>query len=100
MNADFYTIAALFLLANIIAGMARIVRGPTAADRMLAVQLFGTQGVAMLLLLAHGLGDPALRNVALVFAILAALAMIAFVRRETSPRPARQPGSDAPSPES
>jgi multicomponent Na+:H+ antiporter subunit F len=87
---------ALFLLVNILAGMARIVRGPAAADRMLAVQLFGTQGVAILLLLAHGLGQPALRNVALVFAILAALAMVAFVRRNPTNIPARRPGNAAP----
>jgi multicomponent Na+:H+ antiporter subunit F len=86
---------ALFLLVNILAGMARIVRGPAAADRMLAVQLFGTQGVAILLLLAHGLGEPALRNVALVFAILAALAMVAFVRRAPTNLP-RRPGNAAP----
>jgi hypothetical protein len=32
-------------------------RGPTAADRMLAAQLFGTTAVAVLLLLAEGMGE-------------------------------------------
>jgi multicomponent Na+:H+ antiporter subunit F len=80
MKEAFYTAVALFLLLNIVAGLVRVSRGPGAADRMLAVQLFGTQGVAILLLLAEGYGEPALRNVALVFAVLAALAMIAFIR--------------------
>ncbi len=77
----FYLVLASFLALNIAAGLVRILRGPTAADRMLAAQLFGTTGVAMLLLLAEAQGAPALRDVALTFALLAALATVAFVRR-------------------
>ncbi|MCF6354616.1 MAG: monovalent cation/H+ antiporter complex subunit F [Candidatus Polarisedimenticolaceae bacterium] len=72
---------ALFLLLNLGAGMWRILRGPTAADRMLAAQLFGTTAVATLLLLAEATGNAALRDVALVFALLAAVTAVAFVRR-------------------
>lgn len=72
---------ALFLMLNVAAGLVRIVRGPTAADRMLAAQLFGTSGVAALLLLAEAQAMPALRDVALVFAALAVLATAAFVKR-------------------
>lgn len=71
----------LFLLLNLGAGLWRVVHGPTAADRMLAAQLFGTTAVAMLLLLAQVESRPALRDVALVFALLAAVAAVAFVRR-------------------
>ena len=72
---------ALFLMLNLGAGMWRVLRGPTAADRMLAAQLFGTTAVAILLLLAEASGDAALRDVALVFALLAAVTAVAFVRR-------------------
>jgi multicomponent Na+:H+ antiporter subunit F len=72
---------ALFLLLNLGAGMWRVLRGPTAADRMLAAQLFGTTAVAILLLLAEASGSAALRDVALVFALLAAVTAVAFVRR-------------------
>lgn len=72
---------AAFLLLNLAAGLWRIVRGPTAADSMLAAQLFGTTGVGVLLLLAEAADLPALRDIALVFALLAALAAIAFVKR-------------------
>lgn len=72
---------ALFLIVNVAAGLVRIVRGPTAADRMLAAQLFGTSGVAALLLLAEAQAMPALRDVALVFAALAVLSTAAFVKR-------------------
>jgi multicomponent Na+:H+ antiporter subunit F len=77
----FYLALAAFLVLNIAAGLVRILRGPTPADRMLAAQLFGTTGVAILLLLAEAQAMPASRDVALVFAALAALAVIAFVRR-------------------
>lgn len=72
---------ALFLLANLAAGLWRIMRGPTAADTMLAAQLFGTTGVGVLLLLAEASDVAPLRDVALVIALLAALATIAFVKR-------------------
>ena len=71
---------AAFLLLNLGAGMWRVLRGPTSADRMLAAQLFGTTAVAILLLLAEASGAAALRDVALVFALLAAVTAVAFVR--------------------
>ncbi len=72
---------ALFLLLNLGAGMWRVLRGPTAADRMLAAQLFGTTAVAVLLLLAQATENAALRDVALLFALLATVTAVAFVRR-------------------
>jgi multicomponent Na+:H+ antiporter subunit F len=72
---------ALFLLLNILLGLIRIMRGPSPADRMLMAQLFGTTGVAILLLLSAGLNLPGLRDVALLFAALGALATVAFVKR-------------------
>lgn len=80
MQTLFLTLA-LFLVLNLGAGMWRVLRGPTAADRMLAAQLFGTTAVAILLLLAEAPGSAALRDVALVFALLAAVTAVAFVRR-------------------
>jgi multicomponent Na+:H+ antiporter subunit F len=77
---------ALFLMLNLGAGMWRVLRGPTAADRMLAAQLFGTTAVAILLLLAEASDSAALRDVALVFALLAAVTAVAFVRRAWTDR--------------
>ncbi len=71
----------LLLLLSLAAGMIRVFRGPTAADRMLTAQLFGTTATALLLLQAFASGEPAFIDVALVFALLAAVAAIAFVRR-------------------
>jgi len=70
---------AVFLLLNLIAGMLRVYRGPTLADRMLAVLLFGTTTVAVLLILAEWTDMPALRHVALLFVMLASILSLAFV---------------------
>lgn len=80
-----YLALAFFLMLNLLAGLARVMRGPTPQDRMLAAQLFGTTGVAILLILAETLGAPALRDVALVFALLGGVAVVAFVRRASAP---------------
>lgn len=76
-----YLTLAFFLLLNLAAGMWRVLRGPTIADRMLAAQLFGTTAVAILLLLAEADGNNAFRDTALVFALLAGVTAVAFVRR-------------------
>jgi len=81
-----YSICAVFLLATIGVGLLRVFRGPTTADRMLSVQLFGTTGVAVLLLLAKSWGAPVLLDVALIFALLAPVAVVALVRRLWIPR--------------
>lgn len=76
---------AILLLASLVLGLVRIWRGPGFADRMLAAQLFGTTGVAVLVVLAELLHMPALRDVALVLALLAVLAVLAFVARVWDP---------------
>ena len=76
-----YEIFVLVLVANLAAGMLRVLRGPRPADRMLAAQMLGTTGVALLLVLAQLQDLPALRDVALVFALLALLAVVVFARR-------------------
>ena len=74
----------LFLLA--LAGFGRALRGPTTFDRMVAAQFIATTSIAILLLLAFGIGAPALVDVALVVALFAAVAGIALVRRPETPR--------------
>lgn len=78
---DLFLAAALLLLATVLPGMARISRGPTAADRMLAALLLGTTGVAILLLLSQALALPAAMDVGLMLAVLAAVVGVAFATR-------------------
>lgn len=75
-----YLAAALFLLLTIGGGLVRIWRGPTAADRLLAIQLFGTTGTAILILLSLAADNQAYQNVALIFALLAGILGVVFTR--------------------
>ncbi len=68
----------LFLLANLAAGLWRVWRGPTAADRMLSALLFGATTVAALLVLAEWQQEPGLRIAALIFVMLAAVMTLAY----------------------
>ena len=72
---------ATLILISVLLGLVRIFRGPTGADRMLAAQLLGTGGVAILLILGSAMQMPALLDVALIYSLLAATAMVVFVRR-------------------
>lgn len=99
MNGVLDTVAVV-LLAALALGLVRIWRGPGLADRMLAAQLFGTTGVALLLVLAQAQQRSALRDVALVLALLAVLAVLAFVARAWrgggDALPEREDDDDAP----
>ena len=75
---DLLGAAALVLLATLLLGLVRVFRGPSTGDRMMAAQLMGTTGVGLLLLLQPVLRIPALVDVALVLALLAAAAVAAL----------------------
>ena len=79
MNIFLFSVA-LFLFLNLLAGLYRAVRGPDAADRLMAAQLFGTTTAAILLLLAQAEGAPELRYLSLVFAALSVVTVVAFAR--------------------
>ena len=77
----FYLVIAVALLVSLGGGMYQVLRGPTPGDRFLAIQLFGTAAVAVLILMGEAMHDPALVDIALVLALLAAITMIAFARQ-------------------
>lgn len=70
---------AILLLATLLAGLVRVVRGPDPASRLMAGQLLGTTAVAILLVLSQMTGQRALLDVAMVFVILATVTLIAFL---------------------
>jgi len=76
-----YAAMAVFLMLNLLAGLCRIYLGPTPADRLLAAQLLGTTGTAVLMVLAAWKSLPPLLDVAIIFSLLAAVTLIAFVCR-------------------
>jgi multicomponent Na+:H+ antiporter subunit F len=83
--ASVLEIAATVLLLTLLVGLIRVWRGPRAEDRMLAGQLFGTTGVAILLVLAARHDQSSLRDIALVLAALAIVTVATFVGRVGEP---------------
>lgn len=82
---SFYLFVVIALLGTLLAGLVRIWIGPSETDRMIVAQLFGSTGVATLLVLAAALERPAISDVALIFALLSVIATITFVRRLRQP---------------
>jgi multicomponent Na+:H+ antiporter subunit F len=70
--------AAGLILFTVAVGLARVLRG-SEVERLMAVQLLGTGGIAALLLIANATSVPGVEDVALGLALLAAFATIAFV---------------------
>ncbi len=73
----FLIAAALFMLLAI-AMFYRAVKGPTTQDRVLAVNVLGTNTVVVLALLGAGLGEDSLLDIALVYALLNFLMAVAI----------------------
>jgi multicomponent Na+:H+ antiporter subunit F len=78
---SFLFASAGFVLVTVAVGLVRILRGPTEADRMMAAQLLGTGGAAVLLLAVAATRITAIVDVALMLALLASFASVAFVRK-------------------
>jgi multicomponent Na+:H+ antiporter subunit F len=77
--ANFLVASSGFVMAMVAVGLVRVLRGPANADRMMAAQLLGTGGIAALLLMAAARDADSLVDVALILALLAAFASVAFV---------------------
>jgi multicomponent Na+:H+ antiporter subunit F len=91
---EFLLCTAIFVLATVALGLVRVLRGPDDADRMMAAQLLGTGGMAVLLLSAGG-GLSAAADVALVLSLLAAFASVAFVKSGGGRRSGRSRSKEA-----
>lgn len=78
--SDFFLGAAAAILVLVAIGLVRVLRGPGDADRLMAVQLLGSGGIGALVLWAAAQRDFAVLDVALILAVLAAFASIAFVK--------------------
>ena len=76
-----YISAAVALLLTIVLSLGYVFRQSGRADSLLAALLFGTAGVALVLVLGKGLGMARALDIALAFALLAAILGAAFVLR-------------------
>lgn len=87
----FLWITAGFVLATVAAGLVRVVRGPHASDRMMAAQLVGSGGIAVLLLVASAADHSASLDAAIALGLLAPFATVAFARSAPVDRTAETP---------
>jgi multicomponent Na+:H+ antiporter subunit F len=75
---DVFLLAAAVFMLLATAMLYRVVKGPTTQDRVLAVNVLGTNTVVVLALLGAGLGEPSLLDIALVYALLNFLMSVAI----------------------
>lgn len=76
--ADILAAAAFFILVITVLALLRVLRARVLAERMMALQLLGTGGTAVLLLLGVASGAPAVVDVALLLALFAGFSCVAF----------------------
>jgi multicomponent Na+:H+ antiporter subunit F len=69
------------LLLNIAIGLGFVTSRRGSAESLLATLFLGTTGVAFTLVLGEAVGEQRAADIALVFALLAAVLGVAFVRR-------------------
>ena len=69
--------AAAFIVLSVVI-VYRIVRGPTMQDRVIAVNVVGTNTVVIIALFAAALDSPGVLDIALVYALLNFLMSIAI----------------------
>lgn len=74
-------LALIVLLLTMLAGLLRAWSGPAFEDRLSALLLVGSTGVAMLFLLAELLQRPSFYDIALVLALLAVVITVALTQR-------------------
>jgi multicomponent Na+:H+ antiporter subunit F len=98
--SEFLFAAATGVLAVVVLGLVRVLRGPGNVERMMAAQLLGSGGIAVLLLMASAYGVNAAADVALTLALLTAFASVAFVKsippiekRTNPPETENEPGA-------
>jgi multicomponent Na+:H+ antiporter subunit F len=71
---------ALAILATMALALIRALRGPTIYDRIVAVNAFGTKAVLLVALIAYATGNFDLIDVALVYALINFIAVVAVLK--------------------
>ena len=85
---------ALMILLALVFAVVRLVRGPTMADRVVALDLVSMLVVAFLTLFAMAVRSDAFLDAALALALVAFLATVAFARFIERARRAGQEGEE------
>lgn len=68
------------ILVTMVLALARAFLGPTVFDRILAVNMFGTKTVLLISVLGYMAGRPEFLDIALVYALMNFIAVIAVLK--------------------
>ncbi|GAA4357194.1 monovalent cation/H+ antiporter complex subunit F [Kangiella marina] len=84
--------AAIAILVAMVLALLRAFIGPTIYDRILSVNVFGTKTVLFIAILGFLMGRPEFLDIAIVYALINFIAMIAILRffeyKKAEPSPA------------
>jgi len=75
-----FAAAAAAILVTMALALARAVKGPTIYDRILAGNMFGTKTVLMIAVLGYLMGRPEFMDIALVYALINFVGIIAILK--------------------
>jgi multicomponent Na+:H+ antiporter subunit F len=91
-----FTAASIAILVTMALALARAFIGPTLYDRILAVNMFGTKTVLIIAVLGFLMGRPEFLDIALVYALINFIGVIALLKYFKYANLAIGPGEDAP----
>ena len=74
------TLAAVFMLLSLICGVIRLVKGPTAVDRVIAIDLLTLISMSLIVLIVHFTGRVIYVDVAIVYGLLSFLGVLSVAR--------------------
>tara|TARA_B110000263_G_C15048315_1_gene391818 strand:- start:61 stop:369 length:309 start_codon:yes stop_codon:yes gene_type:complete len=90
-----FSAAAIAILVTMAMALARAFIGPTLFDRILAGNMFGTKTVLMIAVLGFLMGRPEFLDIALVYALINFIGVIALLKYFKYGNLAIGPGEDA-----
>lgn len=70
----------LFLSATIFLCMMRAIKGPSAADRLIAINVIGTKTIVLILIVSFLLNETYFVDVAIVYALISFLSSIVIAK--------------------
>jgi len=74
------TFSVLFLSGTIFICMLRAIKGPSAADRLIAVNVIGTKTIVLILIVSFLLHETYFVDVAIVYALISFLSSIVIAK--------------------
>ena len=79
-GTEMFAVAALAVIATMALALARAVMGPTVYDRVLAVNMMTTKTTLLIALLGFLAGRPEFLDIALVYALINFINVVAVLR--------------------